>query len=176
MKQICIAFILLATIGCTSEKQKLIAAISANEKKLFGDSTMQLNQQVALNELELYKKFATNFGEDSLAPLYLFKAADLVHGMGREHEALELYAQFLSKYPSHPKAAVSSFLEAFIYDTDLHQRDSAKLKYKAFLEKYPEHKLAPSAKAALDQLETGMSDDELVKMFEAKSDTSKQSH
>jgi outer membrane protein assembly factor BamD (BamD/ComL family) len=175
MKRICIVLILFVAVSCTSQKEKLLSQISENEKKLFSDTTKLLNPKIALEEIELYKNFSNTFAKDSLAPLYLFKAADLVHGMGKEHEALELYDQFLSKYPNHAKAAVSTFLEAFIYDNDLHQRDSAKMKYKVFLEKYPEHKLAPSAKAALDQLETGMSDEELVKMFEAKSDSSKKS-
>jgi len=167
--------LLIASIatGCKSEKQKQTELIQANEKLMFNDTSKMLNQQVALSQIELYKTFSEKFPDDTLSPQYLFKAADVAHGMRKNKEAMELYREFLSKYPSHPKAAASLFLIAFVYDNDYHQTDSAKIMYKQFLEKYPDHKLAPSAKAALDQLEMGLTDEELVKMFEAKQDSLK---
>src|SRR2546423_1872108 len=172
MKHIIYLFIIAAIVaGCKSEKQKMSELIQKNEKILFTDSTKMLNPRLALSEIELYKDFAEKFPDDTLSPAYLFRAADMAHGMRKNKDAMDLYHEFISKYPSHPKAAASLFLIAFVYDNDLHQADSAKIKYKEFLQKYPQHQLAPSAQAALDQLEMGLTDEQLVKMFEAKQDS-----
>jgi TolA-binding protein len=164
-------FTAITIISCKSEKQKLTEQIQMNEQKLFNDSTRMLNVNVAADELAAYQKYATTFPDDSASPSYLFKAADLAHGLRKNHDAVNLYKTFISKYPDHAKAAPSLFLQGFIYDTEINQKDSAKVIYKEFLTKYPTHPLAASAKASLDQLESGMSDEELVKMFEAKLDT-----
>jgi len=171
MKKIVLALVVITFFSCKSEKQKLTEQIELNEKKLFNDSTKMLSINVADEELKAYKKFAEQFPQDSAAPVYLFKAADLAHGMRRNREAVDIYKQFLSKYPDNAKVAPCLFLEAFIYDNDLKQKDSAKILYKQFLEKYPNHMLASSAKSSLDQIEMGLSDDDLIKMFQAKLDS-----
>jgi outer membrane protein assembly factor BamD (BamD/ComL family) len=173
MKPILFLFICASLFACKSEKQKQIEIIQSNEKLLVNDTSKMLNQQVALGQIDNYKKFAEKFPDDTLSPQYLFKAADIAHGMRKNKEAMEIYREFLAKYPSHQKAAASLFLVAFVYDNDFHQKDSAKIMYREFLEKYPQHQLAPSAKAALDQLEMGLSDEDLVKLFEARQDSLK---
>mgnify|MGYP003337768173 CR=1 FL=1 len=172
MKRILYVFALAVLIaGCKSEKQKLTEQIDANTKILFNDTIKMMNEQTARAQVDLYKQYAEKFPDDTISPRYLFKAADVAHGLRSNSEALELYRGFISKYPNHPKAGAGLFLIAFIYDNDMHQADSAKMKYREFLEKYPQHQLAPSAKAALDQLEMGLSDEDLVKMFEARQDS-----
>jgi len=169
-----ILFSLIAVLfSCKSEKQRLAEQIKTGEEKLFNDSTKMLDQKVASDELAAYEKFVSTFPDDTASADYLFKAADLAHGMRRPREAIRLYKDFISRYPTHSKIAASHFLLAFVYDNDLQQKDSAKIFYKEFLEKYPTHQLAPSAKASLDQIEMGLSDEELVKMFEARLDSAK---
>lgn len=167
--------ILVALLGiffsCKSEKQELMEQILSNEQKLFNDSTKMLDPEVALEELAAYQKFASSFPDDTASPGFLFKAADLAHGMKKSRDAVRMYREFISKYPDHSKVATSRFLLAFVYDNELQQKDSAKIFYREFLEKYPDHQLAPSAKASLDQIEMGLTDEELVKMFEARLDS-----
>ena len=160
-------------VSCTSHKEKLAGEIKANEEKLFNDSTKMLDPKVANEELAAYQKYAAEFPEDSASPGYLFKAADLAQGMRKPREAVRIYREFIAKYPNHSKIAASHFLLAFVYDNELRQKDSAKTYYREFLEKYPTHQLAPSAKASLDQIEMGLTDEELVKMFEARADSAK---
>jgi TolA-binding protein len=174
MKPIFYSLVFLSVMAaCKSEKQKKNEMIQANEKTLFNDTTKMLNHNLALSQVDLYKEYAEKYPEDTLAPVYLFRAADLAHGMRRNKEAMDMYRDFLVRYPNHPKAAASLFLIAFVYDNDFHQTDSAKIKYREFLQKHPEHNLAPSAKAALDQLEMGLTDEQLIKMFEARQDSLK---
>jgi TolA-binding protein len=171
------AAILLLSIGvlisCKSKKERLAEQIRTNEEKLFNDSTRMLDPKVANDELEAYRKYVSDFPDDTASPGYLFKAADLAHGMRKSREAARLYKDFIAKYPTHQKIATSQFLLAFVYDNDLKQKDSAKIFYREFLEKFPTHQLAPSAKASLDQIEMGLTDEELVRMFEARLDSSK---
>jgi TolA-binding protein len=177
MKPVFYSLIILSVAaGCKSEKQKLSDQIQKNEKTLYTDTTKILNHNLALSEIDLYKEYAQKFPDDTISATYLFRAADLAHGLRKDREAMDLYSEFINKYPSHQKAAASLFLIAFIYDNDMNMKDSAKVKYREFLEKYPQHNLAPSAKAALDQIEMGLSDEELVKMFEAKQDSLKKAN
>jgi len=168
-----LVFVITGLFGCTSEKEKLEKQIKANEEKLFNDSTKMLDPKVASEELEAYKKFVSAYPTDSASPGYLFKAADLAHGLRKSHDAVRLYKDFISNYSNHTKIATSYFLLAFVYDNDLQQKDSAKIFYKQFLEKFPNHQLAPSAKASLDQIEMGLTDEQLVKIFEARLDSAK---
>ena len=164
-------FLTAALFSCKSEKEKLAMKISNNEAKLFNDSTKMLDPKVAYETLADYQQYVKAFPEDSAAPQYLFKAADLAQGMRKSRDAAVLYKEFIAKYPQHPKYAASHFLMAFVYDNDLHQKDSARIFYTQFLEKFPDHQLAPSAKASLDQINLGLTDEELVKMFEARLDS-----
>jgi len=159
--------------SCQSKKEKLAEEISINESRLFNDSTKMLDSKVAIETLQGYEKFAYTFPDDTSSPGYLYKAADLAQGMRKSREAIRFYKDFITKYPQHTKVAASYFLMAFVYDNDLHQKDSAKIFYREFLEKFPNHQLAPSAKASLDQIEMGLTDEELVRMFEARLDSAK---
>jgi TolA-binding protein len=159
--------------SCKSAKEKLKEDIAMNEQKLFSDSTTMLNMKTAEEVLTSYKEYAGKYPEDTIAPSYLFKAADLANGMRKYKEAIDLYSQLIEKYPAHRKAASSLFLQAFIYDNNLQDKEQAKKLYSEFLQKYPDHQLAQSAKISLEQLNSGMTDEELVKMFEAKQDSLK---
>ncbi len=157
--------------SCKSGKEKLQETISVNEQKLFSDSTKMLDQKIGEDVLKSYKEYAEKYPDDTISPSYLFKAADLANGMKKYREAVDLYGGFREKYPTHRKAAAALFLLAFSYDNNLQDKEKAKLLYAEFLQKYPDHQMVPSAKASLDQLNMGLTDEELVKMFEAKQDS-----
>ncbi len=157
--------------SCKSEKQKLSEQIKAGEENLFNDSTKMLNPSIAREELENYRKYVSAWPDDTASAGFLFKAAELANGLRKHRDAVRLYREFITKYPEHPKTATGYFLLAFVYDNDLKQKDSAKICYREFLEKFPTHQFAPSAKASLDQIEMGLSDEELIKIFEARLDS-----
>ena len=163
--------LLISVVACKSPREKLVLRIDEGEKKLFNDSTKMLNAEVAVDVLNAYKEYADKFPEDTIAPVYLFKAGELSGGMNKYNEALELYSRLREKYPDHRKAAVSLFLQAFIYDTNLREKEKAKQLYAEFMKQYPDHQLFPSAQASYDQLNMGLSDEDLIKMFEARQDS-----
>lgn len=157
--------------SCKSGKQDLVDKIKSGEEKLFSDSTLQLNDSAARTVLTNYLDFTKKFPEDSIAPEMLFKAADLSNGLQQPQKAIELYGEFISKYPKHPKVAAAVFMQAFLYETVLNDKEKAKTKYEEFIKSYPQHPLVSSAKASFDQINSGMSDEQLIKMFEQKQDS-----
>jgi TolA-binding protein len=161
----------LLLYSCKSGKEKLQETIGSDEQKLFSDSTRMLNPQVAEEVFKSYKEYSDKYPDDTISAAYLFKAADLANGIKKYKDAVELYARFREKYPMHRKAAAALFLQAFINDNNLQDKEKAKQLYSEFLEKYPDHQLAASAKISLEQLKMGLTDEELVKMFEAKQDS-----
>ncbi len=172
MKKIVIILSLVSVIAaCKSGKEKLQETISVNEQKLFADSSGILNNSVAGEVLKSYQEFAEKYPGDSMAVGYLFKGADLANGLRKHKEAIDLYGQFRERFPDHGKAAAALFLQAFIYDNQIHDKEKAKQLYAEFIERYPNHELAPSAKASLDQIIMGLTDEELIKLFEARRDS-----
>jgi tetratricopeptide (TPR) repeat protein len=172
MKQLYTAAITLILIigftSCTSEKERLANRIAKGEEQLLNDSTKMLNPEIARKVMKDYVDYVAQYKEDTLAPVYLFKAADLANGLQQPKESIRLYEQLLSEYPEFKKAPSAVFMIGFIYDTVIQDKQKAKEYYQKFLDKYPQHPLAQSAVASLEQINSGLSDEDLVKLFEAR--------
>lgn len=156
----------VTVFSCKSERQKLSEEITSGEEKLFNDSSKTLNTDVANDVLRKYIAYADANKDDTLSVNYLFRAGDLANGLHRPEEAIAIYERLRVSYPESKKSSVALFMEAFIYETVLQNKERAKTTYKKFLDDYPDHKLAPSAQASLDQLNANLSDEDLIKMFE----------
>ena len=74
----------------------------------------------------------------------------------------------MTSFPEFRKSPTALFMQAFIYETTIQDKEKAKEKYSAFIQKYPDHSLTTSAKASLDQLNANISDEELIRSFEEK--------
>jgi TolA-binding protein len=72
--------------------------------------------------------------------------------------------QVYEKYPDSEEAPKSLFMSGFILANDLMLYDKATSSYNLFLEKYPSHPLAVSAKEELDNM--GLSPEEILKRTE----------
>ena len=172
MKKILFVLMVLGiSVSCNSGRDKLLSTIRENEKKLFSDSLKKLDTAIAAIQVGDYRTFAEKYPADSLSPEFLFKAADISNGLGNSAEAIVMLESLRKKYPNHIRAGTSLFLEAFIYETSLRDNKGAIAKYTEFLEKYPDHQLAQAAQFSLMQLQEGMSVEDIVKMFEAKNDS-----
>lgn len=165
-----IAFIVLL-FSCTSEREKAITEITDQEKLLFTDSTKAMDPDKASKMLKSYADFVQKFPTDSLNPDYLFKAADIAQGLNHEKLALQYYTQIVDSYPDSRKAASALFMKAFVCQNSGVENEAAKKYYSEFIARYPNHPLLASAQAALDQLNSGLSDEELVKMFIEREDS-----
>jgi outer membrane protein assembly factor BamD (BamD/ComL family) len=161
--------LLLIFAACKSPREKALNRIKEAETKMRSDSSMRINPAVANELITGYMAFAEQFPKDSLAPEFLFKAAEVNNGIGKAEEAVVLYKKVYYEYPNYKKATYCLFLEGFTYETRLKDLTSAANVYLEFLNKYPTHPLADDVKFSLDNI--GKSDEELIKQFELQENT-----
>ncbi len=157
--------------SCESAKKKLSEDIAKGEARLFSDTVKSLNVDESNNVLNNYLVYADKYKEDTMSAEYLFKAADLANGLRRPKEAIAIFDRLRTTFPEYRKSPAALFMQGFIYETSLGEKEKAKEKYKEFIQKYPQHTLTPSAQASLDQLNSNLSDEDLIRSFEAKNKT-----
>jgi len=148
--------------SCVSNKQKQIINIQQLEGEFY--QLKSIDQPLGTQLVEAYVQFADQFQDDTLCPVYLFKAADVAMNLEMSEQAIQYFEKVNEKYPEFEKAPECLFLVAFIYENKLHDMQNAEKFYKDFLDQYPEHVLASDARAALKYL--GMSPEELVRLFQ----------
>ena len=149
---------LLAACGPNREKQ--IKAIEEHEHSL---STLEMStEDSGLAEMiSLYRTFAKDFPNDSLAPVYLMRAADLSITAGKTDEAVSLLDTIITIYPGFEDLGGCWFLKGYAFET-AEQYDRAREAYTYFVDNYPDHYLAPDTRKTLPYI--GMTAEE---MFEA---------
>lgn len=146
------------------EKEDFVNNIKSLEEKMH--SSVTLDSTIAGLAIKAYSDFAFNFSDDKNAPEYLFKAAEIASSMGQYERAIIYYQTICDKYPDYPFATDCLYLQGYIYDAFLNNEAKAKEIYENIILKYPNHKYAADAKAALQHL--GKSDEELILEFKKK--------
>ena len=77
-----VALIVLVLSGCGPSKVKTAEKISVLEKQLYSGGSMNFNKPKADSLLNLYETYVKRYPKDTLAPKYLFQAADLAMDTG----------------------------------------------------------------------------------------------
>lgn len=147
-----------------SSKNDLTDSIASMEDKLYNSQDVQVSKEEATNLIAMYKQFADEFPDDSLAPLYLFRASDLSMNLQRPKETIALFDALLENYPDYEKTPSVLFLKAFVYEDQLRDLDHARMYYEEFIEKYPDSDFADDAEMSLKNL--GKTPEELILEFE----------
>jgi hypothetical protein len=94
----------------------------------------------------LYNKAYEANKQDSLAPYYLMKSADIQrHIPGKSLLAIKKYANLAIAYPDHELAPIATFMMGLTFDENLNDKPRAGLVYQTFIETYPNHEMAPEA-------------------------------
>lgn len=163
---IAILFVGLSCSGPQKEVNKtgLLDSIDSMENKLYNSQDVQISKEDATNLIALYEQYADEFPDDTLAPVYLFRASDLSMNLQRPNETIELFNALLSNYPDYEKTPSVLFLKAFVYEDQLRDLENAKIYYEEFLEKYPNSDFADDAEMSLKNL--GKTPEELILEFE----------
>ncbi|MBK7408527.1 MAG: tetratricopeptide repeat protein [Saprospirales bacterium] len=149
-----------------NEAQAQQEALQALEMQLLTAQDVNVDPEVAQAFLEKSQAYVQAFPKDSLAPSYLFKAAEVSRGLRQFGDAIKLAGQVWREYPEFEKAPDAVFLQGFIYDTDLDDTLNARKYYERFLEKYPEHPFAVNVIELLSVL--GKDPEALIREFQAK--------
>ncbi len=160
-----LAFIILIA-SCQSPEKKAQNRLIGMEKDLAKDTSKAPDKKKLYNVFNAYKNFVDSFPRNDSVPEYLYRAGRLASGLTYLIEAVNCYEKVFSKYQTSKRAPFCLFMEAFIYENQLHGTEKAKKLYEEFMKKYPNHELAKDVKFSLEHL--GKSDEELIKEFEAK--------
>jgi TolA-binding protein len=171
-------FLSLLIVACGEKKAdpqtEARNTIEALEQKLMADpATMsgddRLNDSLASNVVKAYLRYVETYPKDSIAPDYLFKAADVMRGQFRWENAIQVLEQLVNQYPTDPRVPNALFFAGFMLHNDLGQHSKATPYLERLIREYPEHRLAQDAVVLLETMH--MSEEELIRHLEAKNDS-----
>lgn len=164
MKRLLLSILVVVFFAsCCSDKT--MEKINALESSMI-DGNGVLRNDVGMELVGAYVKYAKKNSEDEKAPDYLFKAIDIsVNLVSYDYrKSVEIADMIVSKYPDHELAPMALYLKGFIYEELMHDEDKAKQAYNEFIEKYPNNPMVEEVKASLSNV--GVSDLELIRRFE----------
>lgn len=153
--------------SCSNPQKEKVKKITELEASVFDSSKLSLNKNTANELVRKYEEYANEYKTDTLSPMYLFKAGELSMSLNDGMNAMKLYKKVEKEFPDYKKAPVSIFLQAFLYENYLNDKENAKRLYNDFITKYPNHELVKDAKASLENIDIPLED--LIKKFEANS-------
>jgi len=144
---------LLFLFSCLPKQQWKRDAIDKREKYLLEASKRGIIDTASVHALiNDYITYADQYPSDSDAATYLFKAADFYRFMRQPLQSVQLYNRIYGQFPKSEKRPYSLFLQGFIYENDVKNLDSARVKYQQFLDNYPNHPIAKDVRVTLDNL------------------------
>ncbi len=153
--------------GAEMEKMDMpayITRIKDVETRMRASETLDKN--IAIEAINLYSQFVSNFPEDTICADYLFKAGEISTSIGSYQQAINYFKELFDKYPNFKYVTESLYMQGFIYDSYINDDAKAKEIYQQLIAKYPKHTLAEDAKAAINNL--GKTDEELIREFQKK--------
>lgn len=150
----------LLMIACGQDREKEIKNIEQHEIEL---STIDISSDdsAAVEMVALYRQFAADFPDDSLAPAYMQRAAEISINIGQTEQAIDLLDSIITLYPAYEDVAGCYFMKGYAYEV-AEQIDQAREAYTYFVENYPDHYLAADTKKMIPFL--GMTPED---MFDA---------
>lgn len=126
------------------------------------DATLDIMNAKKL--IDKSRKFSDTFPSDTLASVYLFRAADVARGIGQYELAVQLWGEVQQKYPAFIKVPDALFMQGFTLENNLKNTKLAKEHYEQFVEQYPQHHLINTVQASLKNLNKSL--EELIKEFQ----------
>ncbi len=161
-----LGFLLLESCANNAEKKKLLLAVTELEEQVLSDTTSLLDRTKGMALIQAYENYANAMAQDSLSAEYLYKGAEIAMNMQMAGQAIEYHQRILNNYPDFGKRSYCLFLQAFIYENQLQQFETAKSLYLEFVQKYPDHPLADDASVSVANM--GKSLEELIQSWETK--------
>lgn len=148
-------------------REELSAEIQALEAGFQQQARQEtVDTAAARSMIEKAEQFARLFPQDTLAPQFLFQAANICRGLGDFSTAVELWGRIASEYEQYRRAPESLFFQAFTLENDLRDTARARAGYEEFLKKYPKHPIARDVSLLLEALHSGKSAEDMVREFQ----------
>ncbi len=154
----------------TDPQAALLARIDSLENILLTDSLI-ISDEPASEVIKAYLLFADTYPKDSSAADFLFKAADVMRGMYRYQDAVQVLELVVARYPDSEKAPAALFYAGFILHADTEQNMLAIPFFQRLIDEFPEHPLSNDARNLLPLL--NMNEDQLLDFLKQRNpDTS----
>ena len=173
----------ILALGCGNNTEEVIVEENKTEDKvidsieeriseidkytaiLFADS-LNFNKPAAEKLLAAYEDYLEHDKFEAISFEYQFKAGELAKSLKKPHVAIKHFNDLMDRGPNNELAPMALFYKAMIVGDDLGEHETAKIYYQEFIDKYPEHPFAESAKASIEL--QGKNLDDIVKGFEEK--------
>lgn len=152
--------VVMLLAACGPNREQEIQNIEQHEIEL-SSIDISSDDSAAVEMVNLYRQFAANFPDDSLAPAYMQRAAEISINLGQTDQAIDLLDSIVTLYPAYEDVAGCYFMKGYAYEV-AEQIDMAREAYTYFVENYPDHYLAPDTKKMINFL--GMTPED---MFDA---------
>ena len=138
----------------------LVSCGTQDDQDLYDSAKENLQSEEYVNALADFRKLVDNFPKSKHRAEVYFEIGKLYHGkvdknLSEEEsfkQAISYYESVYTTFPDNENAPNALFMSAFLYANELELLDSAREKYDLFLKKYPDHEMAASARAELDNL------------------------
>jgi outer membrane protein assembly factor BamD (BamD/ComL family) len=140
--------------------------IDSLETKLFKDPYSAANRGIAMSLMRVYDDFSRFYPGDSLAPEYLFKAAELATSIQVPASAVAYYQKIEEKYPKFRKRDQCIFLQGFVYESLMNDTANAARQYRRLIAEFPQSPFVKDAEASI--LNLGKTPEELIREFERR--------
>lgn len=156
---ICIALLNILVASCGPKKSESVKEIQDLENTITPPMIFSPDHSVCSQLLSKYMQFAEAFPKDSLAPIYLYKAAELAQNIAIYDTCILCADRFIESYPDSKQLGDAYMLKGISLENTGKYED-AKATYQAFVEKCPDHPLVKDIKIQLDNNMIGMSPEE----------------
>ena len=152
--------------ACNKSQSSLQEDIAKLEKSVLVASTIDTVNCDSL--ISLYKNYCTLYKDDTICADYFFKAAEISTQLGKYQQAIELFGN-TQRFPVYRKVARALFMQGFIAENNLHDKNAAREYYNRFIIKFPDHKMTPEVKMLIQSL--NFSDEMLIQNLKRQNDT-----
>ncbi|MFC2117252.1 tol-pal system YbgF family protein [Bacteroidota bacterium] len=164
---ILLSLFVISSCNQKSERDIEFEKVSELEEQLYGDTLItEINHKLAAEMVQAYVNFSEKFTEDSLAPEFLYKAAEISMNLNQGNQAILYFETIKLKYQNFNKIPECLFLQAFIHEDQLNNQEKATELYNQFMVKYPNHDLFDDAQISVQNM--GKSLEEILEGFKQK--------
>ncbi|MBR5027627.1 MAG: tetratricopeptide repeat protein [Bacteroidales bacterium] len=119
-----------------------------------------LSVETGTHLMDLYTNFASSYPEDSLAPVFWHRAAQVAANIHRPDLALQYLDTVTTKYTDYKDVAVCAFYKGFVLENVAGDIEHARAAYQDFIDQYPNDPLVKDAQISIENL--GLSPEELL--------------
>lgn len=129
------------------ERDVLVDSIEVMEQGLM-NASVNTDLEKANQMIALYDLFANNYPDDSLAPIYMMRSAEIEINTGSYEAGIATLDSIMNLYPGYEELPICQFMKGTAYEMN-QQYDLAREAYTEFVERYPDHVLAADTRKIL---------------------------